>query len=79
MVWKSDSATVPACIKKQGDTVNASQGQKDWNTNYEVTCEPPAVGKLWPCGVLVARLPHTQEDSGSTPGRGSYLRQVSLH
>ena len=33
----------------------------------------------WPCGVVVARLPHTQEDPGSTPGRGSYLRQVSLH
>ena len=31
------------------------------------------------CGVVVARLPHTQEDPGSTPGRGSYLRQVSLH
>ena len=34
---------------------------------------------LWPCGVVVASLPHTQEDPGSTPGRGSYLRQVSLH
>ena len=31
------------------------------------------------CGVVVARLPHTQEDPGSTPVRGSYLRQVSLH
>ena len=30
-------------------------------------------------GVVVARLPHTQEDPGSTPGRDSYLRQVSLH
>ena len=34
---------------------------------------------LWPCGVVLARLPHTQEDPGSIPGRGSYLRQVSLH
>ena len=34
---------------------------------------------ICPCGVVVARLPHTQEDPGSTPGRGSYLRQVSLH
>ena len=25
---------------------------------------------------MVARLPHTQEDPGLTPGRGSYLRQV---
>ena len=33
----------------------------------------------WPCGVVVARLPDTQEDPGSTPVRGSYLRQVSLH
>ena len=33
----------------------------------------------WPCGVVVARLPHTQEVPGSIPGRGSYLRQVSLH
>ena len=31
------------------------------------------------CGVVVACLPHTQEDPGSTPGWGSYLRQVSLH
>ena len=30
-------------------------------------------------GVVLARLPHTQEDPGSIPGRGSYLRQVSLH
>ena len=29
--------------------------------------------------VVVACLLHTQEDPGSTPGRGSYLRQVSLH
>ena len=31
------------------------------------------------CGVVVTRLSHTQEDPGSTPRRGSYLRQVSLH
>ena len=31
------------------------------------------------CGVVVARLPHTQEVLGSISGRGSYLRQVSLH
>ena len=30
------------------------------------------------CGVVVARLPHTQEVPGSIPGQGSYLRQVSL-
>ena len=30
-------------------------------------------------GVVVAHLPHTQEVPGSIPGRGSYLRQVSLH
>ena len=40
---------------------------------------PSTFGMLWPCGVVVARLPHTQEDPGSTPGQGSYLRQVSLH
>ena len=34
---------------------------------------------LWPCGVVVACLLHTQEVPGSIPGRGSYLRQVSLH
>ena len=34
---------------------------------------------FWPCGVVVARLPHTQEVPGSIPGWGSYLRQVSLH
>ena len=33
----------------------------------------------WPCGVVVACLLHTQEVPGSIPGRGSYLRQVSLH
>ena len=33
----------------------------------------------WPCGVVVACLPHTQEVPSSIPGRGSYLRQVSLH
>ena len=31
------------------------------------------------CGVVVACLLHTQEVPGSIPGRGSYLRQVSLH
>ena len=30
-------------------------------------------------GVVVACLLHTQEVPGSIPGRGSYLRQVSLH
>ena len=34
---------------------------------------------MWPCGVVVACLLHTQEVPGSIPGRGSYLRQVSLH
>ena len=33
----------------------------------------------WPCGVVVACLLHMQEVPGSIPGRGSYLRQVSLH
>ena len=33
----------------------------------------------FPCGVVVASLLHTQEVPGSIPGRGSYLRQVSLH
>ena len=33
----------------------------------------------WPCGVVLACLLHTQEVPGSIPGRGSYLRQVSLH
>ena len=33
----------------------------------------------WPCGIVVACLLHTQEVPGSIPGRGSYLRQVSLH
>ena len=42
-------------------------------------CSYPQSVRQWPCGVVVARLPHTQEDPGSTPGRGSYLRQVSLH
>ena len=37
------------------------------------------VAELWPCGVVVACLLHTQEVPGSIPGRGSYLRQVSLH
>ena len=32
-----------------------------------------------PVGVVVACLLHTQEVPGSIPGRGSYLRQVSLH
>ena len=37
------------------------------------------VEQQWPCGVVVACLLHTQEVPGSIPGRGSYLRQVSLH
>ena len=37
------------------------------------------ISALWPCGVVVACLLHTQEVPGSIPGRGSYLRQVSLH
>ena len=42
---------------------------------------PPVLNTCFfmPCGVVVACLLHTQEVPGSIPGRGSYLRQVSLH
>ena len=42
-----------------------------WQAREAVSCGP--------CGVVVACLLHTQEVPGSIPGRGSYLRQVSLH
>ena len=45
----------------------------------ENTIRVTNIYSLWPCGVVVASLPHKQEDPGSAPGRGSYLRQVSLH
>ena len=54
------------------------QRNKDKGWTPTITAKPE--GRLnGRCGVVVACLLHTQEVPGSIPGRGSYLRQVSLH
>ena len=49
------------------------------NEDINFVASIPSTQPQWPCGVVVACLLHTQEVPGSIPGRGSYLRQVSLH
>ena len=64
--------------RKRSVSLLASQASS-LETMLSGVCEVSSWVDWWPCGVVVACLLHTQEVPGSIPGRGSYLRQVSLH
>ena len=77
----SSGASRPA--QKQSSTSSASGQSSKKGKNRKgkapFSSSSGGSGRSRGKGVVVACLLHTQEVPGSIPGRGSYLRQVSLH